>query len=112
MEALIGSLMTLFDEHEKLAPNYTIETQIFIDDAFDEVKDRNGRTDYVINSYVKDLIKITDQKNNEFNSRKLTYSKIKTPYGQQIHFHLANNYKFLVHLKNKNFIRKGIYKFL
>jgi len=108
MEALIGSLMTVFDEHEKLAPNYTIETQIFIDDAFDEVKDRNGRIDYVINSYVKDLIKITDQKNNEFSSRKLTYSKIKTPYGEQIHFHLANNYKFVVHLKNKNFIRKGI----
>jgi hypothetical protein len=111
MEALIGSLMILFDEHQKLAPNYTIETQIFIDDAFDEVKDRNGRTDYVINSYVKDLIKITDQKNNEFSSQKLTYSKIKTPYGQQIHFHLANNYKFIVHLKNKNFIRKGIFIF-
>ena len=112
MQALISSLFNLFREHQRLGINYyTLQTHIFIDDAFDEMIDTNGNKWFAINSYVKDLIDTTKHINHEFGYQKIGLTQADTPYGQQIEFNLGLNYKLIAHLKNPNLIRKGM-KFL
>ncbi|XP_054167687.1 chitin synthase chs-2-like [Oppia nitens] len=108
MQSLISSLFNLYGQHRALGLyNLIFQTHIFIDDAFDETFDLNGNKIFTINSYVMNLIDVSKQVNREMGYKSISLTQMDTPYGRQIHMHLDHNYKLVVHLKNRNFVRKG-----
>ncbi|XP_054167698.1 chitin synthase chs-2-like [Oppia nitens] len=108
MQSLISSLFNLYGQHRALGLyNLIFQTHIFIDDAFDETFDLNGNKIFTINSYVMNLINVSKQVNREMGYKSISLTQMDTPYGRQIHMHLDHNYKLVVHLKNRNFVRKG-----
>ncbi len=83
--------------------NEIILAHIFLDDAFENSKLNNQ---FVVNSYVKQLIKIVNQVFKKTKNPETTNIEIlETPYGGQLIWTLPGSNKLFVHLKNKKLIR-------
>ncbi|XP_052079430.1 chitin synthase chs-2-like isoform X2 [Mytilus californianus] len=86
---------------------FDFEGNVFFDDAFDPPKEGQPGPD--VNGYVKTFIQVINEAGSAVHGKRITIpdgQMYRTPYGARIYWDLPGGNKLVVHLKDKNKIRR------
>ncbi|XP_063411466.1 chitin synthase chs-2-like [Mytilus trossulus] len=93
-------------DDDKVEP-FDFEANVFFDDAFDPHKEGQSGPD--VNDYVKTFIQVINEAGSAVHGKRITIpdgEMYRTPYGARIYWALPGGNKLVVHLKDKNKIRR------